>query len=279
MFILATALIAAISTFRGLENTSFRLRYWFDAQAILQRREYYRVFTAAFLHADWFHFLFNFYSFYSFGRIIEQIYGTATIAIIFFASILGGSLLSLLMNRRREHRALGASGGVCGVIYASIFLLPGMGINLYFLPIPGWLYAIAFPVISLMRMRGGDSKIGHDAHLGGALTGLLCVAVLHPHVLRYSTGLFYGVLAILSVILVVLLRDPLFLQSPLKSVGLDLGADAPYRPSIRYQRYDEAAQRNARNAELDQILDKVSAKGLHSLNRRERQRLEELSAK
>jgi len=94
---------------------------------------------------------------------------------IFLAGILGGSLLSVFLHRNEHYRALGASGGVCGVVFAPVFLLPGGSLMLFLtpIPIPAHLDALAFPLVSFVAFRRQADHMGHDAHLGRTIIGLL----------------------------------------------------------------------------------------------------------
>ena len=138
-----------------------------------------------------------------------MIYGPRTLLLIYFSSILGGSLLSLFIHRHHDYRALGASGGVCGVIFASIFLLPGSSITMFPLPIgiPAYLYAVLFLVGSCIAHRRRSDNIGHDAHLGGAIIGLLVAAALYPKLIFAAPWVIAGVLGLFSIILICLILD------------------------------------------------------------------------
>ena len=127
-------------------------------------------------------------SLYLFGSTIERFLGARDFLTIYFGSIVGGSLLSLLIHRRHDYRAYGASGGVCGIIFAHIFLFPGGSISFFPFPygIPSWLYAICFMLGSFYGMKAQRDNIGHDAHLGGAILGLLITAALQPWIVRRS---------------------------------------------------------------------------------------------
>lgn len=182
---LATLIIivgSGILTFQGFNKPNFFKKLMFDNRAIIQGKEYYRMFTSGFLHADWMHFAFNMFSLYSFGSNIERIYTSVNLLIIYFASILGGNFLSLALYKNIHYRAIGASGGVCGVIYASIFLIPGGSIYIIPIPIaiPSWVYAILFLLISFYGMKSGRDNVGHIAHLGGALVGLGVTFLMFP---------------------------------------------------------------------------------------------------
>ena len=248
----------------------------FKPREILAGKQFERLLTSGFLHADWMHLGFNAYSFLAFGQTIEMIYGFKTLLLIYFSSILGGSLLSLFIHRHEEYSALGASGGVCGVLFASIFLLPGGSIMLFPIPvsIPAFLFAIVFLVVSFIRMRKRADNIGHDAHLGGAIIGLLVAVALYPSLMTASPAMFAGVLLLSILILVATIFDPLqLIEKRLEEVT------SRERPagSERFRRYDEVRERNRKIKEIDRLLDKVAASGMQSLSKSERERLDKLS--
>lgn len=244
----------------------------FNPREILQGKQFDRMLTSGFIHGDWMHFTLNAYSFYSFGSVIEMLYGWPTLLAIHLVSILGGSALSLVIHRHHDYRALGASGGVCGVIFASIFLLPGGSVqHLFIIPIPNYIYAILFLIGSYYGHRRGVGNIGHDAHLGGAIIGLLLATALYPQLIAAAPGMFATVLVLSLSILAVLIFDPLgTLFTPTPNQDVRIGDD-------RSKRYAFNRQRNERLAEIDRLLDKVSQRGIQSLSNAERQRLETLS--
>ncbi|MBD3336542.1 MAG: rhomboid family intramembrane serine protease, partial [Candidatus Eisenbacteria bacterium] len=174
----------------------------FSTRHILAQREYHRLLSSSLIHADWMHLIFNMFSLYSFGRYVELVFGLQTFLLVYLASILGGSLIALYLHRHEEYYALGASGGVCGVIYSSIFLLPGGSVRLFLfpVPIPSWIYAIAFLLISFYGLHARLGRIGHDAHAGGAIVGLLVTTAIEPSIIGRSPVL-YAVIAVISLAL------------------------------------------------------------------------------
>lgn len=109
-----------------------------------------------------------------------------------------GNLLTLWMYRRdMTYTAVGASGGVAGVIFAAISIYPGMTLMMFPLPIPlpAWLFGIGYLAYSVYGMRNNVGNIGHAAHLGGALMGLLLSIVFFPDILNYN-GLYIGLMVI-----------------------------------------------------------------------------------
>ncbi len=164
---IATILLIAatcIVSLRAFRDRSLQDKLIFCPELILARKEYYRVVTSAFLHADSRHLIFNMLTLYLFGRNLETVMGIERFLIVYLASVIGGSLLSLYLHRNHEYYALGASGGVCGIVFASIFLFPGGDIFMMFIPvgIPSWLYAILFLLSEFVGVRTQRTNIGHE---------------------------------------------------------------------------------------------------------------------
>ena len=123
----------------GFRDPGFTERFIFSPVEVLAGKQYYRLVTSAFLHADLNHLLMNMISLFLFGRILEDQVGPWQFLLIYFASIVAGSLLSLWLHRNHEYRAYGASGGVCGVVFSFIALYPtGTIFSHFIIPIPAW---------------------------------------------------------------------------------------------------------------------------------------------
>jgi len=190
---------AGVCSLLGFNSRSIMDAWIFNPYQILQRHQYHRLITSGFLHANFMHFGFNALTLYFFGPDIERKYGAPLLLTVFFAAVIGGNLLSLLLHRnQRNYRALGASGGVCGVIFASIFLFKGGVIYLMVLPvpIPMPVYAVLFLLISVYGVRSARDNIGHDAHLGGAIVGLLATTCFHPNIIQEQPLLYAAVMGI-----------------------------------------------------------------------------------
>lgn len=265
--------LTALASIYAFQRPGIRERWIFNPQAILADKEFYRMFTCGLIHADWVHFAFNAFSFYSFAQNIEFIYGAKTMLVIYGSSIVGGSMLSLLIHRHQEYQALGASGGVCGIIFASIFLLPGTAVQMFPIPIgiPAYLYTVIFLVGSFIAHRRQTGNIGHDAHLGGAIVGLLVATALYPQLIFAAPWMFAGVLALSLVILSCLVFDPLH------RLSFHSGPRELPPGGERARRYQENSDRNRKMAELDGLLDRVARDGMPGLSNLQRRRLEQLS--
>lgn len=162
-----------------------RLILW--PPAIERKKQYDRLLTHGFIHADWSHLLFNMITLYFFGRLIEKVIGSLIgpfgFVLFYLSAIVIAILPTYLRHRHDPHyRSLGASGAVSAVLFAYILLQPWSLIIVFFLPMPAILYAVAYIAYSIwMDKRGGDN-INHSAHLSGALYGVLFMLLMEPRV-------------------------------------------------------------------------------------------------
>jgi len=264
---------AGYGSYQGFKHPEYRERLIFSPYAILVRKEYIRLVSSAFLHADWVHFGVNAFTLYSFGGHIEEEFGFPLVALIFFSSVLGGSLLSLWLHRHHDYKALGASGGVCGVLFASIFLLPGGGVMLFMIPfpIPAYLYAVLFVLFSTYGIKAARDNIGHDAHLGGAIIGLLVTTAYRPSIVSQSPVTYVLVVGLSAAAFLYLLRS----ASTSASFGNPLAALRRFFIDERKEAEppDDANLDDA----VDRILAKISRQGMDSLTDRERRILKSAS--
>ncbi|MDN5396141.1 MAG: rhomboid family intramembrane serine protease, partial [Chryseobacterium sp.] len=144
------------------------------------RKEYIRLISSAFLHADFMHLFFNMLSLYFFQGVVTSFFGNIGFVIIYFGSMILGNLFSLMIYKKQPwYSAIGASGAVSGVIFASIAMAPNE-ISVNFLP--GWLFGtlyFGYSVYMMLNPKQWDN-LGHAAHLGGAFFGLVYSITLHP---------------------------------------------------------------------------------------------------
>lgn len=266
------AIIAAtvICSYYGFTRPALMDRWLFDVEIILKHKQYYRIISSAFLHGNWIHLIFNMYSLHSFGGAIEQIFGPVRFLLIYFTSILGGNLLSLVLHRNHEYRALGASGGVCGIIFACIFLLPGSSVYMFPVPfaIPAHIFAVLFIAGSYLGLRGQIDNIGHDAHLGGAIIGLVVTTIMHPYILRENPILYPLVMGLSAILFLSLYLYPLYLPQ-----------DGYRRIRSTWEKFQHRRRPNNQKDEqiLNRLLEKVSESGIGSLTRREKKQLKQIS--
>ena len=182
---LTYALLAAnvILSLMAFGDERFLNKGLFIVGPILRDNQYYRLISSGFLHGSQTHLLVNMLTLFFFGPELEKKLGTGMFAVVYVISLLGGGLWSLMENRRNpRYSALGASGAISGVLIAYSLLKP-FDILLLFLVLP--MPAIVFTALYIgysmyASVYQKNSRIGHDAHLGGALAGGLVTALLVP---------------------------------------------------------------------------------------------------
>lgn len=179
--------VTAIISFYAFNNIQIFEKYKFNVAAIQQKKEYIRLISAGFLHADMMHLLFNMMTLYFFGPIVIEAFGEIGFLIVYFGSIILGNLFSLYLYKKQGwYSAIGASGGVSGILFAAIAMIPSLGIYFFFIPIPipGFIFGLLYFSYSVYMMINPSQQdnIGHAAHLGGAFFGLVYAVVLQPQV-------------------------------------------------------------------------------------------------
>jgi membrane associated rhomboid family serine protease len=148
-------------------------------------KEYYRLISSGFIHADWMHLIFNMMTLWFFGSAVEGVYDNMDkhylFIVLYLAGILASSLPSYIKNRNNGYyRSLGASGGVSAVLFSFIYFAPWAKIYVWFIPIPGILAGVGYLVYSATMSRRGSGFINHDAHFWGAIFGFLFTLVFEP---------------------------------------------------------------------------------------------------
>lgn len=179
--------LTVITSLKGFQDMAFFDRYKFNVGAILgESKQWDRLITSATLHADTMHLLFNMMTLYFFSDIIIDVFGTWQYLTIYVLAILGGSLISLFIHQKEYYySAIGASGGVVGILFAAIAVNPTIGLQMFFIPIPipGWIFGIGYICFSIYGMMKNIGNIGHDAHMGGAAVGIIMTVVFAPNYL------------------------------------------------------------------------------------------------
>ena len=146
---------------------------------VARGREYFTVITCGFVHADFGHLIFNSLTLYFFGPNLERTMGTARFVALYFIGLVISSLGTVLKQRNNpDYASLGASGAILAVLFAYIVYYPTNMLYLYFaIPVPAVLFAFGYLAYTWWASGHSRDRINHDAHLDGALTGLIFVGV------------------------------------------------------------------------------------------------------
>jgi membrane associated rhomboid family serine protease len=157
--------------------------FFFSPSEVSAGRNYQGMVLSHFAHADGAHLLFNMMTLYFFGPVVEQRLGALNMLLIYVSAGIASTLFVYYLHRADpRYRALGASDSVTGIVFAAIVLRPGMDVYFFIVPvpIPAPLFAVCYILLSTYLMRRGGGHISHEAHLAGAISGLLLAGLLAP---------------------------------------------------------------------------------------------------
>lgn len=196
-------------TLRGFSDNHFFERYKFSVGGI-QAGQKERMLTSGFLHVDFAHLFFNMFTLFFFADVVIRWFGSSKFLIMYFVSLVAGSLLALFFHKKEPYySAVGASGAVTGILYGAILLQPDMKLALLFIPIPlpAYILGIAYLLYSIYGMKSRLGNIGHTAHFGGAIGGYAVTLLFKPDLLWNET------------LMVILLAIPIIILFILQKVG------------------------------------------------------------
>ncbi|WP_337966446.1 rhomboid family intramembrane serine protease [uncultured Flavobacterium sp.] len=198
----------ALISYKGFNDLSFFRKYEFHVGSI-RSGEQIRMLSSGFLHVDMMHLIFNMLTLWFFAPVVIQWLGTISFVLVYFGSLIFGSLLTMLFHKNDySYRAVGASGAVTGVLYSAILLQPDMMLGIFFvIPIPAYLFGILYLLYSIYGMRAKNDNIGHTAHFGGAIGGYMITLIKEPSLFADHT------------LMVVLLAIPIFILFVMAKLG------------------------------------------------------------
>jgi membrane associated rhomboid family serine protease len=174
---LAASLLGLFAAPQIVERSLFRPYYF------LRRRQYDTIVTSGFVHADLPHLIFNMMTFWFFAFPLEKEIGSVRFALLYFLGLAVSDVGTYFKHRNDpQYASLGASGAISAVLFAAIVYFPWMKLFIIPipLPIPAPLFAVAYVAYSWWSARQARGRINHDAHLGGALFGLVFVLLTDP---------------------------------------------------------------------------------------------------
>ncbi|HLP54417.1 MAG TPA: rhomboid family intramembrane serine protease [Fluviicola sp.] len=178
--------ITVLFSLKGFSDDYFRDKYLYKPYNVKHYREYYRIFSHVFLHADPMHLIFNMITFFFFGRNLEAIfllkYGFMVGSLVFIGFFILASFFATMIQygRHKDHefyRSLGASGAVSAVLFAFIVLFPKETITFFIIPMPAILFGVLYLGFEFWADKNGKGNIAHDAHISGALFGIVFILI------------------------------------------------------------------------------------------------------
>jgi membrane associated rhomboid family serine protease len=185
IIILLNVLISmtALYAFPQMISTGFLQPY-----RTVRKHTWYELITSGFLHANFGHLAFNMITLFFFGTVMESTLGPYHFAALYFSGLIISALPSLIKYKDSpEYATLGASGAVESVLFAFIFLFPMEKIYIFFIPIgiPAFVFGGIFIAYSLYESKKEGGKINHEAHIAGAVWGILYLILFVPNTIDH----------------------------------------------------------------------------------------------
>lgn len=204
--ILLIIILATVGvSIKAFNDRAFMDRMMFIPYEAQRDQSYARFLTHILIHADWGHLIFNMFSLYFLGDLLLNLgwgyglddgtvldsglignYGNLMGQLHFLAIYLLGGLFATILPFMRNkdnpnYRSLGASGAVSAIIFAAIMWNPGIPLRLMFIPIdiPAYIFGPLYLAYEYYADKRGGTGIAHDAHIGGAIFGILYVLIIN----------------------------------------------------------------------------------------------------
>ena len=268
---IALLIANGIISWLGFSKAGTMEKYCFRVGPVLEQKDYKRLITSGFLHVSWPHLIINMFTLIVFSRLLEYTTGSMIYLAIYFTSLVGGNLFALYIHRHHsDYSAVGASGAIAGIVFSSIALFPGLRLSLFFVPIfiPSWLFGLLYVMYSIYGIHSRAGNIGHEAHLGGAIAGMVLTILLYPHVLETNYIPIISILIPTILFIYVIIRHPHLLVTG----NLRFTKKQYHNIDERYN-----AEKKNRENNVDRILEKIHNKGINSLDEKEKAALDEYS--
>lgn len=195
--------ITSLISYIAFSNQQLTNKLQFNAAQIIHRKEYYRLVSHAFIHANWPHLIVNMMVLYFFAPNVEAYFeyyfgrkATFYVVGLYFGGILASNIWSLILHKNNYYyNAVGASGAVSAVLFASIFFEPWEPLYLFaILKIPGILFAVGYLFYSYQMSKKQTDNVAHDAHFLGAIFGFVFPILLKADLFDRFLDMLFSIL-------------------------------------------------------------------------------------
>ncbi len=170
-------------------------KFMLHPYSVYRKKNIYTLITSGLVHGSWMHLAFNMFTFFAFAFALEATIGSMRFALVYIVGLILSDIPSVLKHKNDFHyHSLGASGAISAVLFSYILFYPLNTLIIFPLPIPIWaaLFGVLYLIYSYYMSRSSRDNINHDAHLFGAITGIvitiLMIPGIIPHFIKTITG-------------------------------------------------------------------------------------------
>jgi membrane associated rhomboid family serine protease len=186
--------VIGLVTYFAWERPEWHRRLMLNPYTVVHEKKYYQLITSGFVHNNGIHLLLNLFTLYFFGLAIEQIFysdfgdlGLVLYILLFITAVIVANIPTTIKHKNNyNYNSLGASGGVSALVMAFILFDPIRDLCLYaIICLPGYILGGLFIVYSIIMSKRNTDNINHDAHLFGAIYGVIFTLLLRPSTFAY----------------------------------------------------------------------------------------------
>lgn len=182
-------IVTIAASFYAWNQQNIYQKWVLNPYQIKHSKQYWRFITSGFVHLNYTHLFFNMFALYFFGQHVAYYFGAMgnqLLVVLYLSGIVISDIPTYLKYKDiPNYNSLGASGGVAAVLFSSIMFEPLNPIYIMFIPIgiPGFVLGTLYLIYSYYQGKRMSDNINHDAHLYGAIFGLVFTVLLRPGVI------------------------------------------------------------------------------------------------
>jgi membrane associated rhomboid family serine protease len=177
-----------VTSIYAFNDTGLLGKFMLHPYSVYRKNNVYTLITSGLVHGSWMHLIFNMFTFYAFAFTLESQVGSLRFGLIYFIGLILSDIPSVIKHKDSyAYHSLGASGAISAVLFSYILLYPFSTLMIFPLPIPIWacLFGVLYLLYTYYMSRGANDHINHDAHLFGALTGMIVTVLVVPGIVPH----------------------------------------------------------------------------------------------
>jgi len=170
-------------------------KFMLHPYSVYRKRNVYTLITSGLVHGSWMHLIFNMFTFYAFAFALESTIGSMRFAAVYFVGLVLSDIPTVIKQKDNfNYHSLGASGAISAVLFSYILFYPLNTLMIFPLPIPIWaaLFGVLYLIYSYYMSTNSRDHINHDAHLFGAITGIIITILLVPGIVPHFISSILG---------------------------------------------------------------------------------------